>query len=761
MSKINDVNLNLSYGWAYGEDLWKEGMDLNMVMLGGIACLSVKSISTTVQPSGANGDVYFVPVGATGSSWASNTNTIAVRVNDGQYDQWIHTPVQNGWSFTVQDDSNKLVTWGGSAFTDTVDTSAFLTESSSYTSTGDVDFNSSVRFTGSHTADVKELANIEDVNSAIASQDFTATVTKSGDNILTGNNTFTNPVSGVAATVINELATLGQVEAVRDNLTLSDLGSGEGVTGTNTQGDLSFKTIKSSDASVSITGSGTELDFTVTIPSSVSLFTDLTDTPADYTGQSGNLVTVNGTEDGLIFTTPFGETFLDLTDTPIDFTGADGYAVTVDETGGQLQFTQLDFSTVESWTDLNDTPNIIPNDGGSYFVKAKSDGTGIEFSVETIPTSSEDLSDMPVKVADKFLKVASDGQTYELVDSIGVSDFTDLGDVPSSYANSGGKVLKVLANETGITFEDESTGSILVEDSTTPVGNALTLNFGDNLSVTDEGNNKVTIDASGGGVDPTQPLTVDTDVLLGGTVVVPSIGFPTKSMISKPSTYGIASAVIDTTGTLGGVGVDFSTSGYLLDSSLVGNDQGVIHYSGVLDPAAGIESIAYSAVEKDSSGDWRLTNRLRIDTGSDNGSIGLTYSTSFGIQASIDADSVTLGSSAETITLGSDSSSTRKTNIYGLHSTVGTTIGVMKPSDSGRTYSVPNGGGGSLDLSTVSAGFTFTVTSEEVTPSFTFTVSNGNIVNKNGATTIVPNVQYGVVSCIKLISGDLLVVGDV
>ncbi len=39
-----------------------------------------------------------------------------------------------------------------------------------------------------------------------------------------------------------------------------------------------------------------------------SAFTDLTDTPADYTGQQGKLVKVNATEDGLIFGDPSGTT---------------------------------------------------------------------------------------------------------------------------------------------------------------------------------------------------------------------------------------------------------------------------------------------------------------------------------------------------------------------------------------------------------------------------------------------------------------------
>ena len=64
-------------------------------------------------------------------------------------------------------------------------------------------------------------------------------------------------------------------------------------------------------------------DLAALIGGSATTFIALTDTPIDYTGQAGNVVLVNGTEDGLEFGVGGGgaSTFLTLTDTPSTFVG--------------------------------------------------------------------------------------------------------------------------------------------------------------------------------------------------------------------------------------------------------------------------------------------------------------------------------------------------------------------------------------------------------------------------------------------------------
>ena len=76
----------------------------------------------------------------------------------------------------------------------------------------------------------------------------------------------------------------------------------------------------------------------------VTVFTALTDTPADYTGQALKSVRVKADESGLEFTTPSGggggvTVFTALTDTPADYTGQalKSVRVKLDETG--LEFT--------------------------------------------------------------------------------------------------------------------------------------------------------------------------------------------------------------------------------------------------------------------------------------------------------------------------------------------------------------------------------------------------------------------------------------
>ena len=72
----------------------------------------------------------------------------------------------------------------------------------------------------------------------------------------------------------------------------------------------------------------------------VSTFLDLTDTPADYSGQGGKVVKVKDTEDGLEFGTGGGgaSTFKDLTDTPSGYSGKSKKYVRINANEDALEF---------------------------------------------------------------------------------------------------------------------------------------------------------------------------------------------------------------------------------------------------------------------------------------------------------------------------------------------------------------------------------------------------------------------------------------
>ena len=94
-------------------------------------------------------------------------------------------------------------------------------------------------------------------------------------------------------------------------------------------------------------------------------FTGLTDTPSSYSGQSGKVVQVKATEDGLEFGTGGGATtFTGLTDTPDSYSGQGGKVVKVksDESG-------LEFGTgggATTFLDLTDTPSSYSGQGGKF-----------------------------------------------------------------------------------------------------------------------------------------------------------------------------------------------------------------------------------------------------------------------------------------------------------------------------------------------------------------------------------------------------------
>ena len=453
MTSVNDPNLGLYFGWEFGETPWNSGMDQNMVILGGLATRTVISKTVAAEPAGVDGAIYFVPAGATGTDWNSNPESIAVYSAQNTRDiannpvliGWTFTPVKDGWSFTVQDEDNNLVTWdeGGGDFVEAVDVGDYLTDASSYTASGSVVFSNSVTFTGSHTANMDELATMQDLDDAITGQDFSAYMTLAGSQTVSGDKTFSGTgvvfsetVAGVGGGGSDDLAINSDIAtAINDDISLSDAGTGQGITVTNTAGDLSFKTITSDDASVTIieNEAGANIDLSVDVTGSVSDFLDLSDTPVGY-GDVGQYVIMNGTGDGLIFADGPLEEFTALTDTPSSYAGADGYYLTVNEGSGEIEFTLAPFSTVEALTDLSDAPNSIPADV-TYFLGANAGGTAVEFAKPTFIG----LDDTPASYEfNKIIRTTNDALIFD--DML----FVNMADGPLAYDD--GKVLKSTAS---------------------------------------------------------------------------------------------------------------------------------------------------------------------------------------------------------------------------------------------------------------------------------------------------------------------------
>lgn len=95
----------LTGDYAAGEDGWTASMNLNLLKLGVIAQLIVKSRVTTL-PVGTNGDIYIVPSGA-----GSHPNEIAVKDNGA----WVYFTPFAGMRAWVTDELTAYY-WTGSAW---------------------------------------------------------------------------------------------------------------------------------------------------------------------------------------------------------------------------------------------------------------------------------------------------------------------------------------------------------------------------------------------------------------------------------------------------------------------------------------------------------------------------------------------------------------------------------------------------------------------------------------------------------------------
>ncbi len=180
------------------------------------------------------------------------------------------------------------------------------------------------------------------------------------------------------------------------------------------------------------------------------LFTDLIDTPADYTGAASFFVKVNSGASALEFvadpgfiTDITGEAFLDLSDTPTVYTGAGSQFVKVNAGATDLEFVAdpgfLTNINSENLTDLFD-------------VTITAVGTGELLTFTGTVWENQTLSQAGIATASHTHVEAdiTDLQAYLL--NITGESFLDLADTPGSYAAAGSQFVKVNSGATDLEF---------------------------------------------------------------------------------------------------------------------------------------------------------------------------------------------------------------------------------------------------------------------------------------------------------------------
>jgi hypothetical protein len=216
-------------------------------------------------------------------------------------------------------------------------------------------------------------------------------------------------------------------------------------------------------------------------------FIDLDDTPASY---SEGYIKVNQNGDGLEFVAintmksdleipneikdlitlsqndagkflqvnQAGDNFelVEITSDIPDYSNAQGKILSVDSNGNLVW---IDIPTELPTYGSNENDKILGVVNGSLAWVDKPQGV----------TTFVDLNDTPNSlVANKYIKVNSDGTSLELVDEPqGVSTFKELTDTPNDYANNAGKVVVVKQDESGLEFvANQSGGSTTFKELT-------------------------------------------------------------------------------------------------------------------------------------------------------------------------------------------------------------------------------------------------------------------------------------------------------
>ncbi|MCB9178982.1 MAG: hypothetical protein H6590_06130 [Flavobacteriales bacterium] len=243
--------------------------------------------------------------------------------------------------------------------------------------------------------------------------------------------------------------------------------------------------------------SGTSLEwFKPTETSQVSLsFVELKDCP--QTIVPGGLVRGNSAGDGLEFYSPsWPSTFRQLTDTPSTFSGQALKSLRVN--AGQ---TALEFYTpptvVSTFTGLSDTPGSLGTAG--QLVRVNAGGTALEFVDPAAGGVADftDLGDVPSSYSGTTGQMlVSNGAGLEFANVPTVPDaLTDLSDFPSVYSGAAGKFLAVNALGTGVEFVNAPSGGGGGTPTTAYVPPPIMLAVTDETTVITTGASKTTFRA--------------------------------------------------------------------------------------------------------------------------------------------------------------------------------------------------------------------------------------------------------------------------
>lgn len=110
MTASTEPRSGLFYGWALGENNWKDGMDANLLRIGRFGFhLSVKDRDLTTPPaSPAAGDTY-IPAASSTGAWAGKDGQIAVWSGSA----WIFGTPRAGWGAYIEDEDVRVTYKGG------------------------------------------------------------------------------------------------------------------------------------------------------------------------------------------------------------------------------------------------------------------------------------------------------------------------------------------------------------------------------------------------------------------------------------------------------------------------------------------------------------------------------------------------------------------------------------------------------------------------------------------------------------------------
>ena len=166
-----------------------------------------------------------------------------------------------------------------------------------------------------------------------------------------------------------------------------------------------------------------------------------------------------------------------ITSSQIVTNAADTYSLTLADTVSSNHFLFLKTASGNPFVDVTVTSYSNPKDGAILVMTINEDGTDDLVIPGFIAASGFSAGVYTARYSTSAASWASVNYLPLTVSS--VEDFTDLGDVPSTYSGQANKIVKVNAGETGLEFGEEGffgENYILLSMSGTPIENRAELN---------------------------------------------------------------------------------------------------------------------------------------------------------------------------------------------------------------------------------------------------------------------------------------------